>query len=59
MTPRQRGDVGLIERAPSGDASLIAVMDDERHVGQLVRSARSDDASARVWAGALPARGFP
>jgi hypothetical protein len=28
-------EVGLIDRAPSGDTSLIAVMDDEHHVGRL------------------------
>jgi hypothetical protein len=30
-----RGEVALIERAPSGDTSLIAVMDDDHHVGRL------------------------
>jgi hypothetical protein len=29
-----RDEVGLVERAPSRDPSLIAVMDDERHVGR-------------------------
>lgn len=31
----EHGEVGLIERAPSGDTPLIAVMDDEHHVGRL------------------------
>jgi hypothetical protein len=54
-----REEVCLVERAPSGDASLLAVMDDEHHVGRLARSARSDDASARVWAGGAACQVLP
>jgi hypothetical protein len=47
-------EVGLIERAPSGDASLIAAMDDDHRVGRLAVAALM-----RPRECALPARSFP